>query len=650
MMKKKVWLVLLAAVLVFGFAVFGCSSPSDDEPPAPPSTTDPNTPDGPQHFETTGPIVPVVWGEYPPVLGEDGFLSITASSSTGFKINFADIGYTLNREDSLVFTYQVTVTTPVAIITAKNPSGTGNNTFNEFGGDSDWGIGKGREYVLGNIPTGKSVYEATEGRKVAGTWDAATNTGTFEVLMKYLSSSATAIGFQHNVWADFNDGTGKVAEGSVYKLKITKIENKAGEAPPPPPPPTGSEWFDNAVALKTGIGTYSGGNATHALDEDTGIITLDTTGGSGGFWVSLPAGFTVADTVSIQYACLNVSDDLETQEVKFIKKQGSGWTDVGDASKYPTFNTTEVSTVTVTGFNAAGVTAGKASFQTNGTFKAKLKIISVTRIPGADIKITTAVPGLKPITGGTPKTTVDNEQYSGTVAWKDSSNADVTGNFVQGGVYTATIVLTKKTSYTFDGIDANTFPVTDATTVTHVAGTAAATTLSITAAFPAATVANPVVVWKPTITATTDIATRPEYIANTGIKRDATDTELVFGVLADGFTVKVLSGTYKQFCVQVGTDAGGSNYYYTAWTPPCAAGTDYTVTFMVSGSGQLRLNGNGAPSGSDPWAKTVSVTSTPTEVTYSWTQSTTGGNLKFDTGDSAVNTVITITGIKITTP
>jgi len=640
MMKKKVWLVLLAMVLVFSFAMFGCSSPDDG----------PSTGEGEgegegegTHFETTGPITLVPWGDNKPVLGDDGFLTITASSSSGFKINFADIGYTFKRDDSLVFTYEVAVTTPVAIITAKNPSGATNDTFNEFGGDSDWGIGKGREYVLGNNPEGKSIYD---GPKVKGTWDG--TTGTFEVLMKYLSSSATAIGFQHNYWCDFNDGTGKVAEGSVYKLKITKIENKAGEAPPPPPPPTGSEWFDNAAALKTGIGTYSGGSATHALDEDTGIISLDTTGGSGGFWVSLPALFTVADTVNIKYACLNVSDDLETQEVKFIKKQGSGWTDVGDASKYPTFNTTEVSTVTVTGFNGAGVTAGKAFFQTNGTFKAKLKIIEVTRTEGAPIKIDAPVPGLKPISGGTPKTTVDTEQYSGVVSWAPAVAEG--GTFTAGTVYTATIVLTKKTGYTFAGIAADELVVTGTATngVTHAAGTAEATTLSITALFPAAAAADPVDVWKPTITASTGMNGSGEYIGNTGIKRDSNASEITLAPIDGGFTATVTDGTYKQFCVQVGNEAGGTNFYYTAWVPPCAAGTDYTITFMASvetGTGQVRVGPN---NNADNWPKSVSLTTTPVEVTYSWVQGS--GNVKLDTGSTATGGKIIITGIKITSP
>ena len=475
MMKKKVWLVLLAAVLVFGFAVFGCSSPSDDDPPAPTTPTDPNTPDGPQHFETTGPIIPTLWGNNKPTITADGTMSITASGSTGFIIKFADIGYTFNREDALVFTYEITVTTPAAAITAKKVNG---DNVEEFAGDSDWGQGKGREYVLGHDTL--SVYS---GPKVAGTWDAATKTGTFEVLMKYLAAGATAIGFQHNFWCDMGSTT-KIAENSVYTLKITKIANKAGEAPPPPPPPTGSEWFDNAVAIKVGIGKY--GSGAHEFDEETGILTIT---GNGGFSVPLPTGFTVADTVSIKYACLNVSEDPEAQ-VKFISKQDNGWTDVSPAA-YPQLNTTEVSTLTVKGFSAAGVAAGKAFFQTNGTFKAKIKIIEITRIVGDPIKITLPVSGagLKPAAGEEPVTTVDTAQYAGTVSWAPAVASGAT--FVNGTSYTATISLTAKTGYTFAGVAANSLSVVGASEggVTHAAGTG--TTLTITAVFPTATAPAP---------------------------------------------------------------------------------------------------------------------------------------------------------------
>jgi len=238
--------------------------------------------------------------------------------------------------------------------------------------------------------------------------------------------------------------------------------------------------FVTATGLKTGIETY--GDGDHAFDNTTGVLTVT---GNGGFSVPLPAGFTVADSVDIKYACL--SEDGAA--VKFTKKQKDGWTNVTDSSLYPTFDSTgQEATVNVTGFNADGVTNGNAWFQTNGDFTALIKIISITRVPGAAIIISTAVPGLKPVAGETPVLSVDTIQYSGTVSWKDSTDTTVTGNFMAGTTYTATIALTAKTGYTFSGITANTFSVTGATSTTHATGT---DTLSITAVFPAAASAAP---------------------------------------------------------------------------------------------------------------------------------------------------------------
>jgi hypothetical protein len=107
----------------------------------------------------------------------------------------------------------------------------------------------------------------------------------------------------------------------------------------------------------------------------------------------------------------------------------------------------------------------------------KFKVISITVEHGDPIKITVPV-AIRPVATETPVTTLDNLQYSGTVSWSGTLDG---GKFAESTAYTATIALTAKTGYTFDGIDANTFPVTSATSVTHVVGT---TSLSITAVFP----------------------------------------------------------------------------------------------------------------------------------------------------------------------
>jgi hypothetical protein len=96
----------------------------------------------------------------------------------------------------------------------------------------------------------------------------------------------------------------------------------------------------------------------------------------------------------------------------------------------------------------------------------QLKVISVTKEAGGPIKITTAVPCLKPVAKGTPVTEIDTLQYTGTVNWFDWT--DWTGtwedgwatngvlledgdNFKLNGIYCAEIQLTAKPGYTFTG-------------------------------------------------------------------------------------------------------------------------------------------------------------------------------------------------------
>jgi hypothetical protein len=155
---------------------------------------------------------------------------------------------------------------------------------------------------------------------------------------------------------------------------------------------------------------------------------------------------------------------------------------------------------------------------------------------------------------------------------------------------------------------------------------------------------DPVVVWRPSITGTTTIFDT-EYIGQTGIKsQDKATTTL--GVVAGGFTF-TSTGQYKAIVVQF-PNAGGSNYYTNEGATGVTNGKTYTISFMASvasGAGQLRFAANDGNLNDGP---TKVLSSTPTLVTYSWTQ--TGNNLKFDSGNSAANFVITITGIKITTP
>jgi len=152
------------------------------------------------------------------------------------------------------------------------------------------------------------------------------------------------------------------------------------------------------------------------------------------------------------------------------------------------------------------------------------------------------------------------------------------------------------------------------------------------------------IVWKPTITASTPINGN-EYIGNTGIQA-ADKAKTTFTPIADGFTIAVTDGGYKPINIQT-PNAGGTNYYTSEGFTACTTGTDYIITFMASvdtGTGQIRFKEAGASS----YSSGSPINTTPTKLTYSWTQGS--GNFQFDTGSTPTASVITITGIKITSP
>jgi len=80
-----------------------------------------------------------------------------------------------------------------------------------------------------------------------------------------------------------------------------------------------------------------------------------------------------------------------------------------------------------------------------------------------------------PVNGGVPvKTITENEQYSGTVTWNGNPLT-----FAASTEYTATIILTPKAGYTLQGVMANYFTVTGATSVSNTVNSGV-----ITAIFP----------------------------------------------------------------------------------------------------------------------------------------------------------------------
>jgi len=99
------------------------------------------------------------------------------------------------------------------------------------------------------------------------------------------------------------------------------------------------------------------------------------------------------------------------------------------------------------------------------------QITSPPAINIADIQgLTVPVIGNKPVTAIT-----ETAQYKGTITW----NPAVPGTFAINNQYTATITLTPKTGYSFEGLKANFFKVEGATSVSNDEGSGV-----ITAVFP----------------------------------------------------------------------------------------------------------------------------------------------------------------------
>jgi hypothetical protein len=118
-----------------------------------------------------------------------------------------------------------------------------------------------------------------------------------------------------------------------------------------------------------------------------------------------------------------------------------------------------------------------------------IAVTKVTFVGGAvpdsvvDVK---AIPGVTPpASGATPVAEItETAQYTGAVAWKDAGGTAVGATYADGVVYTATITLTAKEGFTFEGVAADFFTVAGATTVNNAKDSGV-----VTAVFPATTAA-----------------------------------------------------------------------------------------------------------------------------------------------------------------
>ena len=134
--------------------------------------------------------------------------------------------------------------------------------------------------------------------------------------------------------------------------------------------------------------------------------------------------------------------------------------------------------ITADTFTVAGATSVHNSVD-SGVITAIFPATSLTTVGNFAIAGVTA-----PVAGATPVSTItETPEYTGTVTWSPAASP----TFSYSQVYTATITLAAKSGYTFDGVAADTFTVTGATTVHSLVNAGV-----VTATFPATGDPSPV--------------------------------------------------------------------------------------------------------------------------------------------------------------
>ena len=458
-MMKKVWLVLLAVVLVFGLALVGCGSKSS-------GSTDPDVPDG----KIENPIV-------------DGakFLRISGRSENWHTL---DIKAGKTTGNSLVAGKKHTIkvygnapagTASIQYTNTDSPYASFTGSVTTAGADGMFTIDY--EFTVADLTNSAQNIRISVPAKVTS-YDIYEVTIEAEGTPVYKMSEDPEIqaleSGETNLFKDPSVGGGSTWFWKAGTPKIIVMvpgeEGGGGEEPDP------NIAFDAAVGIKV---LTKASDADIEIDTATGIISRDINTGYGSwFSVAIPDSPTIiaSDTIVIKY--IGVGNAPLTPK----KSDSTNDLALGNDLKYRTLvgdGTEQTYTIPAVAYEATMPTV--ITFQGRPNEAAwKLKIISITITHGDPIKIDLPVADLKPVSGGTPITNVtETLQFTGgTISWSPTAAT----TFAAGTAYTATFSLTAKTGYTFDGIAANGFVVTGADSVTHAVGT---TTLSITAVFPA---------------------------------------------------------------------------------------------------------------------------------------------------------------------
>lgn len=109
-------------------------------------------------------------------------------------------------------------------------------------------------------------------------------------------------------------------------------------------------------------------------------------------------------------------------------------------------------------FDKSNITLGE-----NCTLEESGTTLTITYVEPLTVTLLDIADAIAPINGGTPATVIaETDQYTGTVTWAGSPS-----QFSHSQTYTATITLTAKSGYNFEGIDANAFNVPCAMSATN---------------------------------------------------------------------------------------------------------------------------------------------------------------------------------------
>jgi hypothetical protein len=202
--------------------------------------------------------------------------------------------------------------------------------------------------------------------------------------------------------------------------------------------------------------------ATADIDEDTPVNALSLND-----LVTAPVKGSIPDTAAI-------NTDQYTGTIVWQNEDGSNITE-----DYFAPSTVYKAVVTLTAkprYTFNGVEAD--SFRYNGataTNEADSGTVTITFKATAGIDEDTPVNALSlnalvvaPVEGAAPvTTTINKEQYTGTIAWQNADGSSFTGNFVKGAVYKAVVTLTAKPGFTFNDFAANSFVHDGAIAVTN---------------------------------------------------------------------------------------------------------------------------------------------------------------------------------------